>query len=121
MPVTIADEAQGQALAAWFNSTPVRLMLLNRRAKTLDYPVWQVAHWREIRIPKPENPAWERLAAAYKEVCEMEMLPMQDPECRLRSRLDKAAAAALDMDPAELAEWRRRIAAEPTVSGRAAI
>lgn len=121
MPVTVASEPEGQALAAWFNSTPARLMLLNRRARKLTYPVWQVAHWREIRIPKPDNPAWNGLAAVYKEVCEMEMLPMQDPECPIRSRIDNAAAAALDTDPTELAEWRRRIAAEPTVSGSAAI
>lgn len=121
MPVTIASEPEGQALAAWFNSTPARLMLLNRRARKLTYPVWQVAHWREIRIPKRDNPAWDGLAAVYKEVCEMEILPMQDPECPIRSRIDNAAAAALDTDPTELAEWRRRIAAEPTVSGSAAI
>lgn len=120
MPVTIAGESEGQALAAWFNSTPARLMLLNRRARKLTYPVWQVAHWQEIRIPKPENPAWDELAAAYQEVCEMEMLPMQEPECPVRGRIDKAAAVAVGADPTELAEWRRKIAAEPTVSGSVA-
>lgn len=121
MPVSITSEPEGQALAAWFNSTPVRLMLLNRRARKLTYPVWQVAHWREIRIPKPGDPAWDELAAAYKAVCETEVLPMREPECRARVRIDRAAAVALDMDPTQLAEWRRMIAAEPTVSGRAAI
>lgn len=121
MPVAITSEPEGQALAAWFNSTPVRLMLLNRRARKLTYPVWQVAHWREIRIPKPGGPAWDELAAAYREVCETEVLPMREPECPVRVRIDRAAAIALDMDPTQLAEWRRLIAAEPTVSGRVAI
>ena len=121
MPVAITSEPEGQALAAWFNSTPVHLMLLNRRARKLTYPVWQVAHWREIRIPKPGNRAWDELAVAYGEVCEMEVRPMREPECPVRARIDRAAAVALDMDPAQLAEWRRMIAAEPTVSGRAAI
>lgn len=121
MPVTITSEAEGQALAAWFNSTPVRLMLLNRRARKLTYPVWQVAHWREIRIPKHGDPAWDELAAAYREICMEEVRPMREPECPVRARIDRAAAAALDMDPTQLAEWRRMIAAEPTVSGRAAI
>lgn len=121
MPVAITSEPEGQALAAWFNSTPARLMLLNRRARKLTYPVWQVAHWREIRIPKPGGPAWDELAAAYREVCETEVQPMRDPDCPVRVTIDRAAAVALDMDPAQLAEWRRLIAAEPTVSGRAAI
>ena len=121
MPVTIASEPEGQALAAWLNSTPVRLMLLNRRARKLTYPVWQVAHWREIRIPKPGDPAWGELAAAYREVCETELQPMRDPECPARTRIDSAAAIALDAGPDQLAEWRRMIAAEPTVSGRPAI
>lgn len=120
MPVAITSEFEGQALAAWFNSTPVRLMLLNRRAKKLTYPVWQVAHWRDIRIPKVGNPAWDELAAAYREVCRMDVMPMREPECPVRVRIDRAAAVALDMDPAELAGWRRLIAAEPTVSGRSA-
>ena len=120
MPVAVTSDAEGQALAAWFNSTPVRLMLLNRRARKLTYPVWQVAHWLEIRIPKPGEPAWDELAAAYREVCETEVLPMREPECPVRVRIDEAAAVALETDPTELAEWRRLIAAEPTVSGRAA-
>lgn len=121
MPVTIASDTEGQALAAWFNSTPVRLMLLNRRAKKLTYPAWQVAHWREIRIPKPDNPAWDDLAEAYREVCGKDVLPMRESECPVRVRIDHAAAAALNLDPNKLAEWRRMIAAEPTVSGVAAI
>ena len=120
IPVAITSEQQGQALAAWFNSTPVRLMLLNRRARKLTYPVWQVAHWGEVRIPKPGGPAWDELALAYREVCETDVLPMREPECRARARIDEAAAVALDIDPTQLAEWRRMIAAEPTVSGRAA-
>lgn len=120
IPVAITSEQQGQALVAWFNSTPVRLMLLNRRARKLTYPVWQVAHWGEVRIPKPGNPAWDELAAAYREVCETEVQPMRDPDCPVRVTIDRAAAIALDMDPTQLAEWRRLIAAEPTVSGRAA-
>ena len=57
VPVAIEDDHTGAALAAWCNSTPARLMLLNRRARTLTYPVWQLEHLREIRIPKPCNPA----------------------------------------------------------------
>ena len=46
-----------------------------RRAKKLTYPSWQLAHLREIRIPKPDNPAWASLRAAFDQVCNWELLP----------------------------------------------
>lgn len=118
---TLQWPCRSKALAVWLNSTPTRLMLLNRRAKTLDYPKWSVAHWESIRIPKPQNPAWDALAAAYTETCRMELLPMrQAEECEARRIIDKAAALALGTDEAQLAEWRRRLAREPTVSNEPA-
>ncbi len=120
-PVAIENEHTGTALAAWCNSTPARLMLLNRRARTLTYPVWQLEHLREIRIPKPGNPAWEALAAAYAEACDLELLPMrQAEECTARKIIDAAAMLALDVDETQVAEWRRKLAAEPTVSNQRA-
>lgn len=117
VPVEIPDDMAGTALAAWCNSTPVRLMLLNRRARTLTYPVWQLEHLREIRIPKPDSFAWNALAAAYPKVCDLELLPMrQAEECPGRRIIDHAAAQALDVDEDQLAEWRRQLAREPTVS-----
>ena len=35
VPVAVDDDERGKALIAWWNSTPVRLMLLNRRARKL--------------------------------------------------------------------------------------
>ena len=117
VPVVVDDEFTAKALAAWWNTTPVRLMLLNRRGKTLTYPTWQVAHLREIRIPKPDNPAWQALKDAFDRTCEMELLPMrQAEECAVRRVIDEAAALALGVEPAVLADWRHRLAAEPTIS-----
>lgn len=117
VPVEISDERTGTALVAWCNSTPVRLMLLNRRARTLTYPVWQLEHLRELRIPKPDSFAWNALAAAYARVSDLELLPMhQADECPARKIIDRAAALALDADEAQLGEWRRKLASEPTVS-----
>ncbi len=120
-PVAVESEEAAQALAAWWNSTPVRLMLLNRRGKTLDYPAWSLEQLREIRIPKPDNPAWPALRNAFDATCDDELLPMQQAEeCAVRAVIDEAAALALGVEPDVVADWRRRLAAEPTVCNQRA-
>ena len=122
VPVAVPDEHIQKALAAWWNSTPARLMLLNRRAQTLTYPTWQLAHLREIRIPNPDNAAWPKLRSAFDEVCNVELLPMkQAEECAARRIIDDAAAFACGVEPMVLADWRRRLAAEPTITNRPAV
>ena len=117
VPVAVPDEDRQKSLAAWWNSTPVRLMLLNRRAQMLTYPTWQLEHLRGIRIPKPDSPAWTSLRDAFDQVCDRELLPMrQAEECEARKTIDRAAAAALGVDADILADWRRRLAAEPTIT-----
>ncbi len=117
VPVAVPDEDAAKALAVWWNATPVRLMLLNRRARKLTYPMWQLAHLREIRIPKQGNGAWASLRAVFDQVCDWEMLPMRlAEECAVRQIIDKAAAQALGVGEDLLAEWRRKLAAEPTIS-----
>ena len=117
VPVAVPDESTGKALAAWWNSTPVRLMLLNRRAQKLTYPTWQLAHLREIRVPRPKNPAWDSLKTAFDQIWNAELLPMRKAEeCEVRQVIDGAAAVALGVEPDILADWRRRLAAEPTIT-----
>ncbi len=117
VPVSIEDDDTAKALATWWNSTPARLMLLNRRARKLTYGMWQVAHLREIRIPKPDNPAWTDLRDTFEQVKNIELLPRGEAEqCSARRVSDRAAAKALDVSEDVVAEWRRRIACEPTVS-----
>ena len=100
VPVAVPDEDQQKALAVWWNSTPVRLMLLNRRAQKLTYPTWQLAHLREVRIPRPGNPAWPDLRAAFDKVGETELVPMKQAErCEAREIIDQAAALACGLDP----------------------
>ena len=116
VPIAVPDEDRQKALAAWWNSTPVRLMLLNRRAQKLTYPTWQLAHLREIRIPRANSPAWASLRAAFDQVCDRELLPMrQAVECGARRVIDEAAASVLEIETRVLADWRSRLAAEPTI------
>ena len=122
VPVSVEDEYHAKALAVWWNTTPVRLMLLNRRGRKLTYPVWQLAHLREIKIPKPDNPAWVLLRTAFDRVCSMELLPMrQAEECEVRRIIDEAAAKALDIQLDVVANWRRQLAVEPTISNARAV
>ena len=117
VPIAVPDEDRQKALAIWWNSTPVRLMLLNRRAQTLTYPTWQLEHLREVRIPKEDNSAWDSLRSAFDQVCDRELLPMkQAGECDARRIIDEAAALALGIVPAAIADWRRRLAMEPTIT-----
>ena len=121
VPVAVPEEDRAKALAAWWNSTPVRLMLLNRRARKLTYPSWELTHLREIRVPKPDNLAWGLLRAAFEQVCETELVPMsQAEECEARRVIDEAAAVAVGLDVSRLADWRRRLAREPTITNRRA-
>ena len=45
----------------------------------------------------------------------------QGEECEVRQAIDGAAAQAIGADPETLADWRRRLAAEPTVSNARAV
>ena len=76
VPVGIKDEYVTKALAVWWNSTPARMMLLNRRAKKLTYPQWSLKHLEEIRIPKPDNLGWSALHDAYEKIYSKDLLPM---------------------------------------------
>lgn len=116
IPVSVKDEQTAKALAVWLNSTPVRMMLLNRRSKKLTYPQFSLGHLREIRIPKPDNPGWGALREAYDRVCDMEIMPMKHADDLARAVIDAAAAKVLDMNPDTLAGWRQMLSREPTIS-----
>ena len=121
VPVGVHDQDQSKALTVWWNSTPTKLMLFNRRAKTLTYPMWQVAHLREIRVPKLDCPGWDALRAAYELVRHEEILPMkQAMEDPAREIIDAAAAEVLGVGEAVVADWRLRMSREPTVTNRPA-
>ncbi|MBI1657210.1 MAG: DEAD/DEAH box helicase family protein [Thaumarchaeota archaeon] len=116
IPVSVKDEQTAKALAVWLNSTPVRMMLLNRRSKTLDYPQFSLGHLKEIRIPKPDNPGWGALREAYDRVCDMEIMPMKHADDPARVIIDSAAASVLKVDSDILAGWREMLSREPTIS-----
>lgn len=117
IPARGTDSAFEQAICAWLNSTPGRLLLLNRRAKTLTYPKWSVAHLTSLPVPRPASKGCAELTDAWNRYRHEPMLPLRSAEnCVARHAIDEAAALALGLDSGVVAHWRRRLAAEPTIT-----
>ena len=117
IPAKGPDRSYEQALCAWWNSTPGRLLLLNRRAKKLTYPKWSVKHLSSMPCPKPDDSHCAALAEAWHRVNRVPMRTMrQARNCKARLVIDKAAALTLGVELDVMADWRHRLASEPTVT-----
>ncbi|MDE0113809.1 MAG: DEAD/DEAH box helicase family protein [Albidovulum sp.] len=121
IPAKGADQAYEQAICAWWNSTPGRLLLLNRRGKTLTYPKWSVNHLTSVPCPSPKTTDYLILTKAWQQACQTHLRPMRQAEnCTARQIIDKAAAQVIGIEPRVLADWRHGLASEPTVTNRQA-
>ena len=112
------NQAFEESLCAWWNSTPGVLTLLHARARKLTYPRFALGSLRSLLIPNPNRVSIKPLADAFNEIRSLSLRPwplMQD--CPNRAVLDQAAAQVLRIDGRTIADWRKRIACEPTVSG----
>ena len=119
-PVATANREMSKAICVWLNSTPGRLLLLNRRAKTLTYPSWSTTHWKEILIPR-HAVGIRRLAEVFETVARLELKTLQFANTdEARKLIDDVAAEAVGLDRNAVADWRRRLAAEPTITNRRA-
>ncbi len=119
IPAAARNHGHEQALCAWWNSTPGRILLLNRRAKKLTYPKWSVEHLMSVPAPRAGTACCDGLQAAWLALRDREMLELRHGEqCPVRKSLDEAAAAVLGVPADSVADWRRRLALEPTVSNR---
>ena len=118
IPVQVADVREAKALAAWWNSTPTLLQLLNCRTENLTFPSWSLTHLREIRVPRLDPDATRILNDAFESVKSTDLLPIrQQAEDAARQVLDRAAAEVLGVTDDVLADWRELLAREPTVGG----
>jgi len=121
IPVAVDSAIPEKAFVAWWNSTPARLMLLNLRSKKLTYPDFSLGQLRSVLVPSPDSPSWGDLLAAYEQACDIELLPLRDGErCEGRRIIDNAAAQVLGVPESTIANWRSRLAREPTITNRAA-
>ena len=121
-PMQAADPDEiMKAWCAYLNSTCGTLSLLNQRSKKLTYPQYSLTHLRSIPLPDPSRADLTPLVRVFDDLCISELQPWAkidiDP---VRHQIDDAVAEVLDLDPAEMADWRRRIVNEPTVSNKPA-
>lgn len=112
------EQAYEEALCAWWNSTPGILTLLHARARKLTYPRFALNALRSLLIPDPNRVKITPLVEAFAATRAEELKPWpQMHNCPNRAILDQAAAKVLRIDGLTVADWRMRIAREPTVSG----
>ena len=110
-----------KAWCAYFNSTCGVLFLLNIRPRKLTYPQYDLKNIRSIPLPGPSLCDLAPLVRAFDHLCESELLPWAQMDVDpVRHKIDAAVAEVLDLDTAEMADWRRRIVNEPTVSNKPA-
>lgn len=120
IPVTpiSPNPAFEHALCAWWNSTPGILTILNSRAKALDYARFSLDSLRSLLVPDPSRVDITPLADAFSATRGNELKPWPEMrDCATRAAIDEAAARVLRVDGRTIADWRKRIAREPTVSG----
>ena len=118
VPLSVDDESQGKALVAWWNSTPAMIMLLNLRSKKLTYPKWSLAQLRSVKIPKSSSPSWPLLMEAFEKHKAQSLLPLkQANQCSARESIDAVAAQILGIPEETVADWRKILSLEPTISG----
>ena len=110
-----------RALCAWWNSTPGVLTLLHARARRLAYPHYALDSLRALLVPDPSRVDVGPLAEVFDKTCSRALQPWpQMHDCDTRAALDYAAAQVLRIDSRAIADWRQRIACEPTVTGKSA-
>ena len=117
------EPATQAALCAWLNSSPGLLAILGGRDnRKPSYPQFSLDTLRSIPVPNfPElgDDVRDALAAAYEELKDDVLLPFpQMDEDPVRKRLDAAVTEALDLDAEWVAQVRRALGEEPSVTNR---
>ena len=124
VPVTSLSKTPhfDQALCAWWNSTPGILTMLHARSKKLTYPAYSLDLLRKLLIPNPRNVDVSPLIDVFAKTHQQVLKPWKEMDtCPVRALIDEAAAQVLHIDGAKIADWRKRIMLEPTVSNRPAV
>ena len=124
VPVTSLSKTPhfDQALCAWWNSTPGILTMLHARSKKLTYPAYSLDLLRKLLIPNPRNVDVSPLIDVFAKTHQQVLKPWKEMDtCPIRALIDEAAAQILHIDGAKIADWRKRITLEPTVSNRPAV
>ncbi len=121
-PHSLGEIAE-KALCAYLNSTIGLLAILGDRSiKDLSYSQFSMNDLR--RIPVPDLNVLEKaqvaaLAAAYDALCDFTLLPLpRILEDETRGALDRIVTDALDVQPEVVANIRRELSREPSITGK---
>ena len=107
-----------RAWCAWFNSTPGLMGFLHRRGRTLTYTDFMPNKLQSMPCPDPSKTDLQELSRVFSSLRKRELLPWPNmKECRGRAALDAAAARVVGLDEDQVADWRARLAIEPSVRG----
>lgn len=116
---------QAKALCVLWNSTPTLLQLLSMRSKMLMYPKWSVGQLESVSVPEliRTTEVESALASAFDR---LRHEPLQswagaDTDSVRREIDDTVAAEAYGISTSVFADWRERLAREPTVANRSPI
>ena len=117
-PVVGASPDDAKAIAVFINSTPGRIQLMRRPAKTLEFPQYKPEIIRGIRIPDlKDDRVRQILADCWERTKDTEVPQFRDGECEVRRLWDEAVAEAMGWDAAELSRLRHLLHQEPHVRG----
>ncbi len=118
-----SDDDVLTALCVYLNSSVGLLALLGRRDNRVpEYPQFSIDTLRQVSVPdfstdsgySPQN-----LASVFKEMKDDVLLPLPEMNQDLvRRALDDAVTEALSLDPEWVAEIRRALSEEPSITGR---
>ena len=117
-PVVGTSPGEAKAIAVFINSTPGRIQLMRRPAKTLEFPQYKPEIIGSIKVPDiKDDRIRETLADCWERTKDMEVPQFRDGECEVRRLWDEAVAEAMGWDAAELERLRHLLHQEPHVRG----
>ena len=122
LPVGGVDEQIAKAWAVYLNSTLGRISLLNRRGRTLSYPMYSVAEHKNIYVPNLNSEySFDALLRAFEQTKSMEVKQYRDGYCEARIIWDKAVSEISGIPLEKIKHWRTLLNNEPSVLGNKAI
>ena len=118
MPVSNLSQFQAKAIAVFLNSTVGRIQIMKRAGKKLEFPVYNPAAWKQVRIPDVNDKRIIGfLADTFDETSNMEVPQFNQGECAVRQIWDEVVAVVLGWDSQDLAKLRNLLHNEPHVKG----
>ena len=121
IPVRTETSNQARALSVLWNSTPTLLQLLNMRSKMLMYPKWSVVQLESVKVPESLGTAEaeSKFANVFDRLADEPLKPWAGADTDpIRCEIDDVVAETYGISAGVLADWRERLAREPTVANR---